>query len=530
MAIRTEDIRLDATGIDAASELAEAFLVEAKLDRRSVLSARLSFESCLLNLRAHFGDGAEATLVTGRVLGRPRLSVGVPGERYDPRDKGEFSDWEHSLMETAGISPAYAYRGKTNYVSLSQPLPELGSTAISFFAILLGVALSYAGGYLSDGMRQMLLEELIDPMVSTFVSVLSGVAGPLVFMSVAWGICGIGDMASLGRSGKALIGRFLRADVLATLLTLAVCVPLFPVKVLGAAGSAGALGSMVELLLGLLPTNMVQPFVESNTLQIIVLAVVVGVSALALGDRSDGVRQALCQLNTLVQFLMEQVCRLLPGFIVVMMVSQAWSGTASALLNSWMPITLGFALAALFLVVRLVVTCLVQHVSPRRLVMVCFPVGFVAFTTASLSAAFGAMLSTCEDELGVDGDQTSFGVPLGMVLCKPANPIMMLMIMLFCAHTYGAATDPVWYVRLGVTVLLYAIAVPPVPGGTLACYGILISAFGIPIEALGVATALDLLLDNVISCVNAVVLMLETLSAADGMGLVDKLRLAGKRS
>lgn len=108
MSVKTTDIALDLEGIDHASEAVEAFLASSKLDRRSQLSARLTFETALLNLRDAFGDGYPAELMVGSRLGKPRLVVKVRGRRFDPRELGDENGWEHSLMESAGLRPSYA--------------------------------------------------------------------------------------------------------------------------------------------------------------------------------------------------------------------------------------------------------------------------------------------------------------------------------------------------------------------------------------------------------------------------------------
>jgi Na+/H+-dicarboxylate symporter len=209
-----------------------------------------------------------------------------------------------------------------------------------------------------------------------------------------------------------------------------------------------------------------------------------------------------------------------------MMVSQAWSGTAQALLSSWIPILLAVGAIVALLLASIVLVCLRHHLSIVRVFLACVPAGFLGFTTASPSACFGTMLSTCMDDFGVDEDQASFGVPLGMVLCKPASPILLVATVLYCAQAYGGGSpDLIWYLRLGITCLLYAVAVPPVPGGMLACYGMIFATLGVPAQAIGVATALDLLLDNPVACTNVVSLILQVFSAAEGLGAVEDCRL-----
>lgn len=525
------ELTLDSEGIDLASEAIAAFLQsETKLDRRSVLSVRLTFENALIRLQEHFGERTPAQLVVGKSLGKPMLRVKVRGERFDPRDEVGISSWERALMETAGLRPLYAYRGGYNIVSISCPRGPMGSTMRATIAVILGLIIAQVGLRFPEQTRIMLLDGLITPVINCFTGMLAGIAGPMVFFSVAWGICGIGDMAALGRSGKALISRFLEMDVLGTILTLLVGMPLFHLSYAPSTTGESGLASITRLLLDILPTNMVKPFVEGNALQIIVLSVVVGVAALALGDLTEGIREILRQLNTLIQFLMEQLCRLLPGLIVVMIVSQAWTGTASTLLKAWMPI-IGYGICAvLTVVVMYVVTAMRSHVPLRKLIFPSIGPQVLAFTTASSTAAFGSITSACKDDYGISDEQVSFGVPLGMVLCKPSAAYLVGIVVMYCAYSTNVGADVLWYVRLGISSLLFAIATPPIPGGMLACYSIILANLGIPMETLVLATGLNLLMDNPCTSINVGALMLSVFSAADSLGEVDRSKLVKNES
>lgn len=147
MGMQTSNILLDAQGIDESSEALWDFLVGAELDRRSALSARLTFESALLRLRERFGDGTPAELVMGSRFGRPVVMARVKGERFDPREVGDETPWERSLMEASGMRPVYAYRGGINIVSISGPL-RISSMAQSAAAITLGVVLGFSGRFM----------------------------------------------------------------------------------------------------------------------------------------------------------------------------------------------------------------------------------------------------------------------------------------------------------------------------------------------------------------------------------------------
>ena len=280
------------------------------------------------------------------------------------------------------------------------------------------------------------------------------------------------------------------------------------------------------MVLGMFPTNAVEPFLSGNTLQIIMLAVAIGVGALVLGDATAGVRDALRELNSLARFLMEQLCRLLPAFVFVMVVIQAWSGTFGVLLTAWRPILESVVVIALFYFLQLVVTCRRARASVSRTLSDCSPAIMTALTTASSSASFGSMVSICHERLGVDDEQVTFGVPLGLVLCKTGIIIVFVINTVFAASIYGVGADVSWYVRLCLTCLFYAVAAPPVPGGTIVCYGLLLTTMGIPMDALAVLIAMDMALDYPTTAANVGSIMLSILSAAGSIGAVDRERLA----
>ena len=174
------------------------------------------------------------------------------------------------------------------------------------------------------------------------------------------------------------------------------------------------------------------------------------------------------------------------------------------------------------------VTCRRVCASVSRTLSDCLPAIMTALTTASSSASFGSMVSICHERLGVDDEQVTFGVPLGLVLCKTGIIVVFVINMVFAANVYGVGADASWYARLCLTCLFYAVASPPVPGGTIVCYGLLLTTMGIPMEALAVLIALDMALDYPTTAANVGSIMLSILSEAGSIGAVDRERLMGE--
>ena len=149
----------------------------------------------------------------------------------------------------------------------------------------------------------------------------------------------------------------------------------------------------------------------------------------------------------------------------------------------------------------------------------------LGLTTSSTCASFPKMISGLTDGLGVDEDQTSFGVPLGMILCKPSVIIMLVVLMLHCMQTYGLGADVTWYVRMALICLLYSMVAPPVPGGMVVCIGLLFAKLGIPAEAIAMATAFNIIIDYVLTAYKSGNIMLEVFDTACVLGNVDRNKI-----
>ena len=71
------------------------------------------------------------------------------------------------------------------------------------------------------------------------------------------------------------------------------------------------------MILNIFPANILSPFVEGNTLQIIFLAFVIGLSMIFLGQRTSAVAKAVEQINYIITFLMGTISTFVPYFVFI---------------------------------------------------------------------------------------------------------------------------------------------------------------------------------------------------------------------
>lgn len=509
--------------VDEISEQIACFLEEQKTESKNLLRMRFLAEELLLDWQEHFSSDAVCQLKMGKRFGHSYLTLEVPGESFNPlvKDIENFGEYRGRLMANMGLSPLYSYDRGRNRVTFKLKKPPVNPLVSLGVSVVLALLVGFAGMYLPLPLRDMLLNKVLTPIYDTFFDLLGTVAGPMVFLSVAWGIYGIGDTATFGRIGKRMIGYFLGSSFLIATISTCLALPFFSLHYTIGGSSFSQLDSLFQMVLDFIPPDMVSPFLNGNSMQIITMAIAVGLALLILGKQTEFVAQTIEQINYIIQLLMEFISKLVPSFIFIVLVQMIWSDTFTSVLSAWKPILVFGVIALLVSAALLFLAALAGGASPVLILRKSLPTFIIATTTASSVASFGHCVSTCENKLGVNNSVTSFGTPLGIVMFPPGTAIYFLLICIHAAETYDVHCSVAWFILAIFSATILAIASPPIPGGTLTCYTIMFSQLGLPEEALVVALALDVLFDFLATGMNMFCLQLNLVIQAKKMGLLD---------
>ena len=509
---------------DEISELVFDHCISIGTERKDALRYRLSAEECLLYWLKNGCEEKRVVVSMGKFMLTPYITIEAEGRSLDPysEDDADFGSFCDSILVSMRLSPEYSYSSGFNCIKFRLKKKSPGQLTTLLIVILAAVIVGLAGLFLlPDHLRELLLTSVIDPVYNTFFNILGCIAGPMIFLSVSWGVYGIGDVATLGRIGKKMMLRFVGT----VMLTAALCSAAFPLLGPGLSSSSdggGQFASISELILGIFPSTIVEPFATGNTLQIIFMAIVIGIAMLYLGKQTSSVARAIEQVNLLVQFLMEVIARLVPYVIFLVIVNMIWSDTVSVFISTWKLILVLAAACVAISAVFLAVTSSKRKVSLFVLLKKSMPTFLVALTTASSAAAFSSNVTTCEKKFGIDESLIRFGIPLGMVMHKPVAAVYNLFILFFFAAQYDVSCSVGWICVAVFISSIIAIATPPIPGGGAVAYSILFMQMGIPSEALAIALALDVITDFLITAFEMLLLPLSLINASAGLGMIDE--------
>ena len=515
---------LTPAAVDECSGRLRSFLSGCGIPQRECTRYALTAEEILLKTQDP-GDGQPVTLrlKTGRKLGRPFFSLELPGPARnvfvpDSQNRGVLGD---NILKNLGLSPDYSYAGGVNVYAFRIRRERKNPFSSLLIALAAALLVGFGGLLLPDALRALVLDCFLTPLYDTFFNVLGCIAGPMIYLSVAWGIYGIGDAATLKSVGKQLISGYVgTVAVLTTALALAL-LPLFDLHFSGGPGGTSGLLAVFSMLLGVIPENIFAPFINGNTLQIIFLAIVTGITMLFLDQKTTAVAKAVEQINYMVQFLIEFISRLIPAFIFIVLLDMIWSDTVSVLMETWKLFVLFVAGAAVLAAVLTCYTAAVSRVSPLLLLKKGLPTFLIAVTTASSAAAFGTNMRACRSRYGIHDTVASFGVPLGIVAFKPTTALDYVITSLFFAELYGVSVSAAWVIVLIFTAVILSVATPPIPGGAMTAFTVLFLQLGIPTEALAMALACDALFDFVCTGFDQYTLPLALLNQARKLGMVD---------
>lgn len=521
-----KDYVLSAVDIDKMSTEIKQFLQLLNIEKRNILRIHLSLEHALLKWQEHFGAECACTLEAGVRLGRPYLSLSVQGDVLNPFDEteDELENLGNRLLTEMGLSPEFSYQKEKNKVQLRLKKQKKNPVRQVLYAIVLAVVVGVAGKLLPEQVITYINEVILTSIFNSFLGLLCTIAGPMIFISVICGIYSIGDMTTFGKIGKSMFSQFTLVLLAVTTIVLALALPFFNVALRSGSisGENEAGSNLLQMVLDILPGNIVEPFLSGNSLQIMVIGLGVGIGMLVLGNRAKEIAKGTEQLNLIIQFLMEQIGKLLPLFIFIIIAQRILTDSIQDILNSWKLAVSIICLGLLTIAAVLLFVAIRLKVSVKILLKKMLPAYLIALTTVSSSAAFSTNLMCLEKRMGISEKITKFGLPLGTVVFMPMSCVTMVCVILYTAETASVEISFPWLLMAILVIVVISIALPPIPGGALTCYTILFSQLGLPQESLAIILTMDVLLDCFITAGNVASIQLQLLLLSDRMQLLNK--------
>ena len=139
---------------------------------------------------------------------------------------------------------------------------------------------------------------------------------------------------------------------------------------------------------------------------------------------------------------------------------------------------------------------------PLKMLVAASPALLMAFSTSSSAATLPISMDAMETRAGVSKPIASFVLPLGATVNMNGTALYECAAVLFVAQAYGMDLSLSTQLLVMFLALMTAIGVAAVPSASLVAITLILSALGLPLEALGLILIVDRVLDMFRTTVN----------------------------
>lgn len=340
----------------------------------------------------------------------------------------------------------------------------------------------------------------IKPFGTIFLNLVKFIVGPIVLFSIMAGVVSLSDIRKLGSIGGITLVYYFITTAIATTIGLFIAnsfKPLFPalsVAELSFKVKGGSTGPM-KMLVDLFPSNFLAPLTSANMLQVIVMALLIGIAIIALGKQGEQAAEFINTWNDVFMKVMEMILALSPiGVFCLLCPVIAQNGTAviGSLAKVILCAYIAYALHAI-LVYSLAVRA-IGGMSPLKFFKGMMPAMLFAFSSASSVGTLPINME-CANKLGASKEVISFALPLGATINMDGTAIYQGVCAVFIASCYGIDLTMSQMLTIVVTATLASVGTAGVPGAGMIMLAMVLASVNLPVDGIALVAGVDRIFD-----------------------------------
>jgi Na+/H+-dicarboxylate symporter len=430
-------------------------------------------------------------------------------------------------------------------MAIQSPAPTKTWRGPSFsIQVLIGLAVGVALGAIARTMAQgNWLTTTLSQVGSLFVQVLTVIVAPLIVTSIISSVANLRNVANAAKlAGKTLLWFAITALIAVTIgIVLGLTTNPGGRATFDPADAAapGRTGGWLDFLTGLFPRNFfgltgstsvstaesgavsASTTLGFNVLQLIVIALALGIAALRVGKKADVFLAFNASALAIVQKVLWWVIRLAPlgtaGLIGRAVATYGWDLLGNLAVFS-IDIYIGLALV-LFVVYPVILK--LNGLSPLKYFRGAWPAIQLAFVSRSSIGTLPVTEQVTTRNLGVPTEYASFAVPLGATTkmdgCAAIYPAIAA---IFVAQAFQVPLGAIDYILIAFVSVVGSTATAGLTGATVMLT-LTLSTLGLPLEGVGLLLAIDPILDMGRTAVNVAGQALVPTIVAKRSGILD---------
>jgi proton glutamate symport protein len=400
--------------------------------------------------------------------------------------------------------------------------------------ILIAILLAIIAGLLTD--RGSVLFETYEFVGELFLNGLKMVIVPLIMSSIIASMAGLtgdqtqaqnqnqGKGGGLGRLGLKTLGYYTLTSLAAILIGLLLVNLTTPGIIDGApAGDSLNLGinddelastlaqvqdrdggDLIAIFIRMVPSNIVAAAAEGQMLGLIFFSLLFGFFMGRIGpDEGQTLRrfwQGVADTMVLITLFVMKFAPIGVFGLIAKTVSATGFAAFAPMLVFLLTVFLALLIHALVFLPLLI--RFLGGLSPVKHLGAMSPAILMAFSSASSSATLPLTMECVQQRAGVSRQTASFVLPLGATVNMDGTALYECVAAMFIAQAYGLELGFGTQFTIVLIALLTSIGVAGIPAASLVAITVILTAVGLPLEAIGLLLVTDRILDMLRTSVN----------------------------
>lgn len=358
---------------------------------------------------------------------------------------------------------------------------------------------SFVNTYIVDGVFHVIGK--------MFVNALKMLVVPLVLFSLICGVCGIGNLNTLGRVGSKSFALYMLTTAIAITIAMTIALTTGIGEGMNLAGTANFTAKeappLTDVFINIIPSNPVKSMANGDMLPLIFFSILIGISMLMVGKKAKGFIEGAEIANEIMMKMVNIIMAAAP-YAVFALIAKSMANLGLELLGQlvgYVLVLVGALFVHLFVTLMLILK-MFSGLSPRLFLKKIRSAQVFAFSTASSNATIPVTLRAVTERMGVNNSVASFTVPFGATINMDGTAIMQGVATVFIANIYSADLGTAEYITVILMSVLASIGTAGVPGVGLIMLSMVFAQVGLPIEGIGLILGVDRLMDMIRTAVN----------------------------
>ena len=345
-------------------------------------------------------------------------------------------------------------------------------------------------------------KEWIKPIGTIYVNLLKFLVVPVVLFSIADGVISLNDLKRVGSVGLKTFVYYMATTALAVVIGLALVnifkgafTPLPSADIEALTYEAKEAPSVMQVIVNIFPSNLVQPMVTSDMLPIIVIAIFLGAGCLAAGEKGAKIANLINCGQEVIMKIMMMIINFTPIGVFCLMTNVVAENGPQIIGK----LALIIGVAYLGYIIHVVVVYglsvrFLSKMSPIKFFKGIAPAMITAFTTTSSNATLPVNIECCNN-MGAEPEISAFVLPLGATINMDGTAIYQAVCTVFIACCYGRDLSLGDMAMIVLTATLASVGTAGTPGAGMIMLAMVLTQVGLPVEGIAIIAGVDKLFD-----------------------------------